>query len=54
MITKEYYRRIKKILKASLNVGNTMQAINVRTVLIIRHGDGIVKWRKNKLEANFQ
>ena len=41
MITKEYYRRIRKILKASLNAGNTTQAINARAESII----GIVQWR---------
>ena len=51
MITKEYYRRIRKILKASLNAGNTIQAINARAVSIIRYGAGIVQWRKNELEA---
>ena len=50
MITKEYYQRIRKILKASLNAGNTIQAINAREVSIIRYGDGIVERRKNELE----
>ena len=51
MITKEYYRRITKILKASLNAGNTIQAISARAVSIIRYGAGIVAWRKNESEA---
>ena len=51
IITKEYYRRIKKILKASLNTGNTIQIINSRAVSNIRYGAGIVEWRKNKLDA---
>ena len=51
MITKEYYRRIRKILKVSLNAGNTIQAINARAVSIIRYGAGIVEWIKNELEA---
>ena len=40
---KEYCRRIRKVLKASLNAGNTIQAINARAVSIIRYGAGIVK-----------
>ena len=51
MITKEYYRRIRKILKASLNARNIMQVINARAVSIIRYGTGIVEWRKNELEV---
>ena len=50
MITKEYYQRIIKILKASLNAGNTIQAINARAISVIRYGARIVEWRKNELE----
>ena len=34
MITKEYYLKIRKILKASLNVGNIKQVITARAVSI--------------------
>ena len=44
-------RKDRKILKASLNAGNTIQAINARVVSIIRYGTGIVEQRKNELEA---
>ena len=51
MITKKYYRRIRKILKTSLNAGNTIQAINARAISVIRCGAGIVEWRKRELVA---
>ena len=51
MITKEYYQRIRKTLKASLNAENTIQTIHAKAILVIRYGAIIVKWRKNKLEA---
>ena len=52
MITKEYYRRIRKFLKARLNAGNTIQAANERTISIIRYeAEVVVEWRKNELEA---
>ena len=38
MLSKEYFRRIRKILKSSLNAGNTIQAINSRAVSIIGYG----------------
>ena len=38
-------------VKASLNVGNTIQAINARAVSIIRYLAGILEWRKSELEA---
>ena len=44
-------RKDRKILKASLNAGSTIQAINARVVSIIRYGTGIVEQRKNELEA---
>ena len=50
MLSKEYFRRIRKILKSSLNAGNTIQAINSRAVSIIRHGARIVDWRKAELQ----
>ena len=51
IITKDYYRKSRKILKAILIAGKTIQAINVKAVSIIRYGAGIVEWRKNGLEA---
>ena len=42
MLSKEYFRLIRKILKSSLNAGNTIQVINSRAVSIIRYGAGIV------------
>ena len=45
-ITKKCYQRIRKILKASLNAGNNIQAINAGAVSIIRYGAGIVELKK--------
>ena len=50
MLLKEYFRRIRKILKSSLNAGNTIQAINSGAVSIIRYGAGIEDWRKAELQ----
>ena len=50
MLSKEYFRRIRKILKSSLKAGNTILAINSRAVSIIRYGAGIVDWRKAELQ----
>ena len=48
-VTKEYYRRVRKILKSKLNGGNVINAINTRAVAIIRYGAGIIKWTKEEL-----
>ena len=45
-MTSKYYKRIRKILKASLNAGNTVTAINARTLSIIKYGARIVEWKK--------
>ena len=49
-IEKEYFRRIRKILKSKLNGGNTIQSINSRAVSIIRYGAGIIEWNKAELK----
>ena len=48
-VTKEYYRRVRKILKSKLNGDNVINAINTRAVAIIRYGAGIIKWTKEEL-----
>ena len=44
----EYFRRIRKILKSKLNAGNTIKAINLRAVSIVRYGAGIIDWTKEE------
>jgi len=48
-IKKEYLRRLKTILKSSLNSKNTVTAINSRAVSIIRYSAGIVGWTVNEM-----
>ena len=49
-VRKEYFRRVKKILKSKLNGGNTIKAINSRAVSIIGYGAGIMDWTKEELQ----
>ena len=46
ILRKEYYHRVKKILRSSLNAGNKIQAINSRAVSLMRYGAGIIEWTK--------
>ena len=48
-LSKEYLRRIRKILKSKLNSGNLGSAINARAVSLIRYGAGIICWSKEEL-----
>ena len=50
MLSKEYFRRTRKVLKSSLNAWNTIQVINSRAVSIISYRAGIVVWRKTELQ----
>ena len=36
-IEKEYYRRVRQLTSSKLNGGNTVKAINSRTVYLVRH-----------------
>ena len=46
MTKKEYFRRVRKVLKASLNGKNTIEAINSWAVATVRYSAGIVSWTK--------
>ena len=48
-LAKEYYRRIRKILKSGLTGKNIIQAINSRAVSLIRYGAGIIDWTQEEL-----
>ena len=48
IVTKEYIKRVRKILRSKLDGGNT-SAINLRTVAVIRYRTGIIKWTKEGL-----
>ena len=49
-IEKDYFRRVRKILKSKLNGGNMVEAINCRAVTVVRYAAGIVEWTKEKLQ----
>ena len=48
-ISKEYLRRIRKILKSKLDGVNIVSAINSRAVSLARYGTGIIGWSKDEL-----
>ena len=49
-IKKEYYHRIKRILKTQLNAKNKILAINSLAIPVISYSYGIVKWLKSDLQ----
>ena len=49
-IKKEYLRRLKLILKSSLNSRNTISAIISRAISVIRYSAGIVSWNVDEMK----
>ena len=47
----EYYRRVRKVLKSSLDGKKTVTAINTWAVPIIRYGAGILDWTQEELQT---
>ena len=49
-IEKEYFRRVRKILKSRLNGGNMVQTINCGAVAVVRYTAGMVEWAKEETD----
>ena len=50
-VSKEYVRRLRKILKSKLNGGNLVRGVNTWTVSLLRYSAAFVSWRKSELQA---
>ena len=50
-VSKEYIRRLRKVLKSKLNGGNLVRGVNACTVSLLRYSATFVSWRKSELEA---
>ena len=50
-VSKEYVRRIRKVLKSKLNGGNLVRVVNTSTVSLLRYSAVFVSWRKSELQA---
>jgi len=44
-IRKEYYRRVRMVLKSELNAANRFEAINTLTVPMVTYSFNIVEWK---------
>ena len=49
-VQKEYYKRIRAVLKSKLNGGNVINAINIWALATVRYGAGIINWNKGELD----
>ena len=50
-VSKEYIRRLRKVLKSKLNGGNLVCGVNTWAVSLLRYLAAFVSWRKSELEA---
>ena len=50
-VRKEYFRRIKKILRSKLISGNVATAINSNAIAVINYSAGLIKWTKGELRT---
>ena len=50
-VSKEYIRRLRKVLKSKLNGGNLVLGVNTWVVSLLRYSAAFVSWRKSELQA---
>ena len=50
-VSKEYIRRLGKVLKSKLNGGNLVSGVNAWAVALLRYSVAFVSWRKSELQA---
>ena len=50
-VSKEYIRRLRKVLKSKLNGGDLVRGVNIWAVYLLRHSAAFVNWRKSELQA---
>ena len=50
-VSKEYIRRLRKVLKSKLNGGNLVHGVNTWVVSLLRYSAAFVTWRKSELQA---
>ena len=50
-VSKEYIRRLRKVLKSKLNGRNLVRGVNTWVVSLLRYSPAFVSWRKSELQA---
>ena len=45
-VSKEYFRKLKKVLKSKLNGGNLVQGVNTWAVPLLRYSAAFISWIK--------
>ena len=50
-VSKEYIRRLRKVLKSKLNCGNLVRGVNTWAISLKRYSVAFVSWKKSELQA---
>ena len=50
IVSKEYLRRLRKVLKSKLNGGNLFCGVNTWAVSLLRYSAAFLSWRKSELQ----
>ena len=50
-VSKEYIRRLRKVLKSKLNGRNLVRGVHTWAVSLLRYSGAFVSWRKTELQA---
>ena len=51
IVSKEYLRRLRKVLKSKLNGGNLVRGVNTWAVSLLKYSAAFVSWTKKELQA---
>ena len=51
IVSKEYIRRLRKVLKSKLNGGKLVRGVNTWAVSLLRYSIAFASWRKSELQA---
>ena len=50
-VSKEYIRKLRKVLKSKLDGGNLVRGVNTWAVSLLSYSAAFVSWRKSELQA---
>ena len=48
---REYFRRLRLVMRSKLNGRNKIRALNTWAISLLRYGVGILNWNKNVLDG---
>ena len=50
-VSKEYFRRLRKVFKTKVNGGNLVQEVNTWALSLLRYSAAFINWNKSELQG---